>query len=113
VIPPSKKTTVDETMKQEEELSAQYGMGILTEEEYLRQKEILWSEAARQIADDIVANMEQSNPLRMMIDSGARGSKNQVAQMAGIRGLMADPSGRIIDYPIVANFRDGLNMLEY
>ncbi len=113
VIPQSKKTTVDETMGQEKELSAQYGMGILTEEEYLRQKEILWSEAARQIADDIVANMDLGNPLRMMIDSGARGSKNQVAQMAGIRGLMADPSGRILDYPIVANFRDGLNMLEY
>ncbi|MDR0652586.1 MAG: DNA-directed RNA polymerase subunit beta', partial [Synergistaceae bacterium] len=69
--------------------------------------------AGRKIADSIMDHMEKSNPLRMMVDSGARGTRGQVAQMAGIRGLMADPSGRIIDYPIVANFREGLNMLEY
>ncbi len=113
VIPPKKKDIVRQAMEQEEELGSQYGMGILTEDEYLRQKETLWSEAAREAADSILANMEETNPLKMMVESGARGSKSQVAQMAGIRGLMADPSGRIIDYPIVSNFREGLNMLEY
>lgn len=113
VIPPQKKSVVEETLAKEEELSSQYDMGILTEDEYLRQKDALWSDAARQIVDFIVDNMDKMNPLRQMIESGARGSKSQVAQMAGIRGLMADPSGRIIDYPIVANFREGLNMLEY
>lgn len=113
VIPREKSVIVEKALEQEEELSSQYQMGILTEEEYLRQKEILWTEAAREIADKIVENMTEENSLRMMVDSGARGSRSQVAQMAGIRGLMADPSGRIIDYPITANFREGLNMLEY
>ncbi|EFQ24068.1 DNA-directed RNA polymerase, beta' subunit [Aminomonas paucivorans DSM 12260] len=113
LVPPQKEIIVQETMVHEEELSSQYGVGILTEDEYMRQKDALWSEAVRRIVDKIVENMEITNPLRMMVDSGARGSKSQVAQMAGIRGLMADPSGRIIDYPIVSNFRDGLNMLEY
>ncbi len=112
-IPGEKQEIVNDTMKREEILSAEYDMGILTEEEYLRQKEILWSEASRAIAEAIVASMDETNPIRMMADSGARGSRSQIAQMAGIRGLMADPSGRIIDYPIVANFREGLNMLEY
>ena len=113
VIPPQKKEVVDATLIQEGEISSQYQMGILTEEEYLRQKELLWSNASREVAEHIVQNMAEQNHLRMMVDSGARGTKSQVAQMAGIRGLMADPSGRIIDYPIVANFREGLNMLEY
>ncbi|WP_245522711.1 DNA-directed RNA polymerase subunit beta' [Thermanaerovibrio velox] len=113
IVPPQKETIVNETMIFEEELSSQYDMGILTEDEYMRQKDALWSEAVRRIVDKIVENMDPDNPLRIMVDSGARGSKSQVAQMAGIRGLMADPSGKIIDYPIVSNFRDGLNMLEY
>lgn len=113
VVPPQKQDIVKKALEEEEELSAQYQMGILTEDEYLRQKETLWSEASRQAADSILANMSDTNPLKMMVQSGARGSKSQLAQMAGIRGLMADPSGRIIDYPIVSNFREGLNMLEY
>ena len=113
VIPEAKAQIVHRTMEQEEDLGMQYEMGILTEEEYLWQKEILWSGAAKDIADHIVDSMSDDNCLRMMVDSGARGSRGQVAQMAGIRGLMADPSGRIIDYPITANFKEGLNMLEY
>ncbi|MDO9508131.1 MAG: DNA-directed RNA polymerase subunit beta' [Thermovirgaceae bacterium] len=113
LIPPQKKEIVEESLAKEETLSTQYQMGVLTEDEYLRQKETLWSEASRKAADAILANMDASNPIKMMMESGARGSKSQVAQMAGIRGLMADPSGKIIDYPIVSNFREGLNMLEY
>lgn len=113
IIPPQKEKIMDETMEREQDLRSQYDMGILTEDEYLREKELLWSESSRSIADHIVANMGGENPVRMMVDSGARGSKSQIAQMAGIRGLMSDPSGRIIDYPITANFREGLNMLEY
>jgi DNA-directed RNA polymerase subunit beta' len=113
IIPPQKKEIVEQALAKEEVLSSQFGMGVLTEDEYLRQKETLWSEASREAADAILANMDVTNPIRMMMESGARGSKSQVAQMAGIRGLMADPSGKIIDYPIVSNFREGLNMLEY
>ncbi|HOC82931.1 MAG TPA: DNA-directed RNA polymerase subunit beta', partial [Synergistales bacterium] len=113
VIPHQKKDIVNEALSKEEVLSSQYEMGVLTEDEYLRQKETLWSEASREAADAVLANMDVTNPIRMMMESGARGSKSQVAQMAGIRGLMADPSGKIIDYPIVTNFREGLNSLEY
>ncbi|HQQ11063.1 MAG TPA: DNA-directed RNA polymerase subunit beta' [Synergistales bacterium] len=113
IIPPQKKDIVEQALAKEEVLSSQYEMGVLTEDEYLRQKETLWSEASREAADAILANMDVTNPIRMMMESGARGSKSQVAQMAGIRGLMSDPSGKIIDYPIVSNFREGLNMLEY
>ena len=113
IVPAEKKEILDVTMVQEEELTSQFEMGILTEDEYMRQKDILWSDAGRRIADKIVDNMDEINPLRIMVDSGARGSRGQVAQMAGIRGLMADPSGRIIRYPITANFKEGLNTLEY
>lgn len=112
-VPPEKKEILGVVQNHEEDLTSQYEMGILTEDEYMRQKDILWSDAGRRIADKIVDHMESSNPLRIMVDSGARGSRGQVAQMAGIRGLMADPSGRIIRYPIVANFKEGLNTLEY
>ena len=113
VIPPEKEEIVKEVLDKESELNVQYGMGILTEDEYLRQTELLWTEAASKIADCILQHMDEFNPLRMMVDSGARGSKSQVSQMAGIRGVMADPSGKVIDYPIISNFREGLNMLEY
>ena len=113
VVPKEKKEILDITLVQEEDLTSQYEYGIMTEDEYMRQKDILWSDAGRRIADKIMDSMEEANPLRIMVDSGARGSRGQVAQMAGIRGLMADPSGRIIRYPIVANFKEGLNTLEY
>jgi len=113
IIPPEKKDLTQKAMDQDEELKSEYNMGILTSDEYLVQKESLWSETSRAIADSIVDHMDRTNPIRMMSDSGARGSRSQMGQMAGIRGLMSDPSGRIIDYPITANFREGMNMLEY
>jgi len=113
IVPPEKKEILAVTLEQEEDLTSQYEMGILTEDEYMRQKDILWSDAGRLIAERSWKSMDETNPLRIMVDSGARGSRGQVAQMAGIRGLMADPSGRIIRYPIVANFKEGLNTLEY
>ncbi|MDR2179770.1 MAG: DNA-directed RNA polymerase subunit beta' [Synergistaceae bacterium] len=113
IIPPEKEEITAETIKQDELFKEEYEMGVLTQDEYLFHKEMLWSEAARRIADSIAGHMEESNPVRMMVDSGARGSRGQMGQMAGIRGLMSDPSGRIIDYPITANFREGMNMLEY
>ncbi|MDR0765255.1 MAG: DNA-directed RNA polymerase subunit beta', partial [Synergistaceae bacterium] len=112
-VPGEKKEIVASSKEKEKILSEQRDFGLLDEEEYMREKDFIWSEAGRKIADNIMDHMEKSNPLRMMVDSGARGTRGQVAQMAGIRGLMADPSGKIIDYPIDANFRDGLNMLEY
>jgi DNA-directed RNA polymerase subunit beta' len=113
IIPPEKKEITEKTVVEDDELKSEFEMGILTQEEYLYRKEILWSDASRRISDNILDHMAHENPIRMMVDSGARGSKSQMGQMAGIRGLMSDPSGRIIDYPITANFREGMNMLEY
>ena len=113
IIPPEKDQLVKESLDTDTKIHGQYEMGILTEDDYLRRKEALWSDAADRIGDSIIHHMEPTNPIRMMIASGARGSKGQLAQMAGIRGLMADPTGRIIDYPITTNFREGMNMLEY
>jgi DNA-directed RNA polymerase subunit beta' len=113
IVPDEKKEIVGLSKEKEKILSEQRNFGLLDEEEYMREKDFIWSEAGRKIADSIMDHMKEDNPLRMMVDSGARGTRGQVAQMAGIRGLMADPSGKIIDYPIDANFRDGLNMLEY
>ena len=113
IIPEEKSKVVAESQKVDSEIREQYDMGILTEDEYLDQKERLWSGAAQEIGDAILEKMDRNNPIRMMIDSGARGSRGQLAQMAGIRGVMADPTGRIIDYPITTNFREGMNMLEY
>ncbi len=113
IIPEEKGKVVRESLVEDDEIRDQYEMGILNEDEYLLQKEILWSKAAADVGDAILDHMVHDNPVRMMVDSGARGSRGQLAQMAGIRGLMADPTGRIIDYPITSNFREGMNMLEY
>ncbi|MDR1740627.1 MAG: DNA-directed RNA polymerase subunit beta' [Synergistaceae bacterium] len=113
VIPPEKEEITAHTIEEDSFFKERYEMGELTRDEYFFQKDKLWSEAKRKIEDSIVDRMEEQNPIRMMVDSGARGNRGQMGQMAGIRGLMSDPSGRIIDYPITANFREGMNMLEY
>ena len=115
IVPEAKQEILAKTLVEEETLSDHYDMGIMTENEYMRQKDILWADAGKRISDAIINNpaMSSNNALRIMVDSGARGSAGQIAQMAGIRGLMADPSGKIIRYPITANFKEGLNTLEY
>ena len=111
---PDEKAEITKATEAEDEIAKEnYEMGLLTYDEYLDQKSKLWAEATKNIADSIEAHMSEDNPVRMMVDSGARGSKGQLGQMAGIRGLMADPTGKTIDYPITANFREGMNMLEY
>ena len=111
---PEEKAEITKVTQAEDDIAKEnYEMGLLTHDEYLDQKSKLWTQATKDIADKIEAHMSEDNPVRMMVDSGARGSKGQLGQMAGIRGLMADPTGKTIDYPITANFREGMNMLEY
>ena len=112
-IPDEKAEITRQTEEQDSVAKENYEMGLLTYDEYLDQKSKLWGQATKDIADSIEKHMMKDNPVRMMVDSGARGSKGQLGQMAGIRGLMADPTGKTIDYPITANFREGMNMLEY
>ena len=73
----------------------------------------IWTEATEAVADAMDANFKDTNPIKMMANSGARGSKNQIRQLAGMRGLMANPKGEILERPIKANFMEGLSVLEY
>ena len=113
IIPPEKAEITAKTQAEDAAAKENYEMGLLTYDEYLDQKGKMWGEATDGIANSVMSHMEHGNSVRMMVDSGARGSKGQMGQMAGIRGLMSDPTGKTIDYPITANFREGMNMLEY
>lgn len=88
--------------------------GLMTDEERYKKVCDLWEEATDKVTDVLMkSTMDKFNSVAMMADSGARGNKQQIRQLAGMRGLMADPSGRIIDRPIKSNFREGLTILEY
>ncbi|MBQ7262176.1 MAG: DNA-directed RNA polymerase subunit beta', partial [Synergistaceae bacterium] len=113
IIPPEKAEITRATQAEDDVAKENYDMGLLTHDEYLDQKGKLWARATKDIADKIAEHMEPGNSILMMVESGARGSLGQMGQMAGIRGLMSDPTGKTIDYPITANFHEGMNMLEY
>ncbi len=90
-----------------------YQRGLITEDERYRKTCAIWEKATDDVTEVMMDNMDPFNSIFMMADSGARGNKQQIRQVAGMRGLMADPSGRIIDLPIKANFREGLSVLDY
>ena len=115
---PEVKTSLLDTAEQEvEKVSRMYRRGLITEEERYRKTIQLWTKATEDVTDAMMDNMacdkDGFNPVYMMAISGARGNKQQIRQLAGMRGLMADPSGRIIDLPIKANFKEGLTVLDY
>ena len=113
IVPPAKKAIIAATTEKVRKVELYYNRGILTEQERYKRVCALWSEATDKVADAMMANMDEFNPIYMMSDSGARGNKQQMRQLAGMRGLMADPSGKIIDLPITANFREGLSVSDY
>ena len=90
-----------------------FGLGLLTEEERYQATVNVWNDATQLITDSIQDNIEDYGSINLMLSSGAKGNMAQVRQMAGMRGLMSDPSGRIIELPIRSSFRDGLSVLEY
>ena len=113
--PPEKKKILEDTEKDAEKFETQFRRGIITDGER-RQKEVeIWGEATAQVQDAMekVLKAEKFNPIDMMVGSGARGNMMQVKQIAGMRGLVANPRGDMIPRPIKANFREGLSMLEY
>ena len=118
-VPAAKKDIISETKGRVNRVEKQYSRGLITESERYRMVVDLWTEATNKVADAMMDNMAQKaktgnfNPIFMMADSGARGNKQQMRQLAGMRGLMADPSGKIIDLPITANFREGLSVSDY
>ncbi|MDD7055670.1 MAG: DNA-directed RNA polymerase subunit beta' [Selenomonadaceae bacterium] len=113
IVPPEKKTLINDTKKLVNKVERQYDRGLVTEEERYNKVVSLWSKTTDDVADAMMDNMDAFNPIFMMADSGARGNKQQMRQLAGMRGLMADPSGKIIDLPITANFREGLSVSDY
>ncbi len=113
IVPPQKQAIISRTTEAVGKVEQYYNRGILTEKERYDKVIALWSTATEEVSDAMMANMDPFNPLFMMSDSGARGNKQQMRQLAGMRGLMADPSGKIIDLPITANFREGLSVSDY
>ena len=119
IIPESKKDIVAESRKKITEVEAQFNKGIITDGERYNKIVDIWTGATDKIAKEVFAKLEANegktevNPVYIMMDSGARGNKQQVRQLCGTRGLMAKPNGEIIERPILSSFREGLTVLEY
>ncbi len=117
VVPTEKQQIIGEADKKVEEIENEYRMGFITNEERYNRVINVWTttneEIAEKMFEELSHNQNGYNPIYIMAQSGARGSKQQIRQLAGMRGLMAKPSGEIIDVPIRANFREGLTVLEY
>ncbi len=128
LIPPNKQKLLDEAQKEIEKVHEQYSEGLITDGERYNKVIDIWAQVTEKIADEMLKELgteeviapngkkeriQSFNPIYMMADSGARGSAQQVRQLAGMRGLMAKPSGEIIETPITANFREGLTVLQY
>ncbi|MGB4503744.1 MAG: DNA-directed RNA polymerase subunit beta' [Syntrophaceticus sp.] len=112
-IPPEKADIIARSEKSVEEVEQQYSRGLITEDERYERVTGIWKRATDEVTECLLAHLDHMNPIYMMAISGARGSIQQIRQLAGMRGLMADPSGEIIDLPIKSNFREGLTVLEY
>ena len=112
-IPKDKEKIIGEARTEVAEVEDQYRKGLITDQERHNKVIDIWTHATDRVSDLIFKQMDPFNPVFMMADSGARGSKQQIRQLAGMRGLMAKPSGEIIESPITANFREGLTVLEY
>ena len=119
IIPKEKDEEIKSAQKEIAEVEKQYRKGVITPGERYNKIVDIWTHATDKIANVMLKTLEQNqgkheyNPVFLMVDSGARGNKAQVRQLAGVRGLMAKPSGDIIEKPILANFREGLTVLEY
>ena len=113
VIPPEKKAIIKQAEEEVDSIREEYMMGLRSDEE--RYEEILsvWAKATDDVTNALQKNLDRYNPIFMMADSGARGSMSQIRQLAGMRGLIANTSGKTIEIPIRANYREGLNILEY
>ncbi len=112
-IPTNKESIIADAEKRVDEINARFAAGMLTQDEKEEEVSIIWGNASKKVGDAILENLDEKNSLFIMADSGARGSKDQISQLAGMRGLMADTTGRIIEFPIKASFREGLSVLEY
>ncbi len=114
LIPDAKKSFLDEAEKKVDEITANYNYGLITNEERSSAVIKAWEDCTNKVTNELTSNFDGThNPIHMMVDSGARGSTAQLRQLAGMRGLIANTAGKTIEIPIRANYREGLNILEY
>ena len=113
VIPPAKKEIIKKAEADVDVVREDYMMGLRSDEERYEEVLKIWEKATNDVTDALQKNLDRYNPIFMMADSGARGSMSQIRQLAGMRGLIANTSGKTIEIPIKANYREGLNIMEY
>ena len=113
VIPPQKPELLAEADERVSKVIKQFNRGLISNEERYNSVIQIWQETTDKVSKALADNLEERNPIFMMADSGARGSMNQIKQLAGMRGLLANTAGQTIEMPIRANYREGLNILEY
>ena len=113
IVPERKYELLKEADETVEKIEKMYKRGFISEDERYERVIEKWTKTTEDVADALMDSMDKFNPIFMMADSGARGSKSQIKQLAGMRGLMANPSGKIIELPIRASFKEGLDVLEY
>ncbi len=112
-VPATKQKMLDEAQATVDAIASNYRRGLITDEERYSEVVDTWMETDKKLTDELLAGLDKYNNIYMMADSGARGSNQQIKQLAGMRGLMADTTGRTIELPIKSNFREGLDVLEY
>ncbi len=113
IVPEAKYTLLAEAEETVDKIEKMYKRGLISDDERYERVIETWTKTTEDVADALMDSLDKFNPIFMMADSGARGSKSQIKQLAGMRGLMANPSGKIIELPIKSNFREGLSVLEY
>ena len=113
IIPPEKKEIIAKAEADVDAIREEYNMGLRSDEERYESVLSIWEKATNDVTAKLQDNLDRYNPIYMMADSGARGSMSQIRQLAGMRGLIANTSGKTIEIPIRANYREGLNILEY
>ena len=112
-IPPKKAEFLAEAEEKVDKINANFQRGFISNGERSRHVIKVWEDCTKKVSSELTANLDHYNPIYMMVDSGARGSDSQLRQLAGMRGLIANTAGRTIEVPIRANYREGLNVLEY
>ena len=112
-IPPEKREIISKAEKDVDAIREEFNMGLRSDQERYEKVLSIWEKATNDVTEKLQGNLDRYNPIYMMADSGARGSMSQIRQLAGMRGLIANTSGKTIEIPIRANYREGLNILEY
>jgi DNA-directed RNA polymerase subunit beta' len=113
IIPPEKSGILEDADNKVDNIQKLFRRGFISEEERYERVIDTWTKATYSVTSALMKGLDKFNPIFMMANSGARGSKNQIRQLCGMRGLMADPTGKIVELPVRASFREGLNVLEY